>query len=237
VRVVGLITARGGSVGLPGKNIFPIAGKPMIGWSVEAARGSHSLGRTIVSTDDIGIASVAKSFGAEVPFLRPAELAADDTPHSLVMRHAIKWLTEDEGREPDYIALLQPTSPLRTAQDIDAAVALAIEKSADSVISVCAANPHPYWSKRILDDGRLQELVQVKKEDEYQRRQSLPEAYVVNGAIYVIRSSLLARSDAYLTDRTYAYVMPPERSVDVDTRWHAAIAELGLQMQDDGSWR
>jgi N-acylneuraminate cytidylyltransferase/CMP-N,N'-diacetyllegionaminic acid synthase len=204
----------------------------MIGWTIEAACGSRNLHRTIVSTDDLEIAAVAKSFGAQVPFLRPAELAADDTPHSLVMRHAIRWLAEDEGAEPHYIVLLQPTSPLRTAQDIDAAIELAIDKSAESVISVCTANPHPYWSKRILADGRLQELVHVKKEEEYQRRQSLPDAFVMNGAIYVIRSSLLMRSDAYLTDQTYAYVMPPERSVDVDTRWHAEIAQMALQQRD-----
>jgi CMP-N,N'-diacetyllegionaminic acid synthase len=229
VRFVGLITARGGSKGLPGKHTLQCAGRPLIGWTIEAARGSRRLARTITSTDSMEIIDVASRYGADIPFVRPAELAKDDTAHNDVMRHAISWLTEAEKMEPTYLVLLQPTSPLRTSRDIDAAIEIAVAKDADSVISVCPTKSHPFWTKKIASDGRLEDLPGLPSTNLYQRRQTLPEAYALNGAVYVIRSRLLMEGNSYFTSKTYAYVMPPERSIDIDTRWDFEVAELALK--------
>lgn len=138
MEVVGLVTARGGSQRLPRKNVLPLAGKPMIAWTIEAALQSEALTRVIVSTDDEEIARVSREYGAEVPFSRPTELAEADSDHVAVVEHALDWLAEHEGVQPDWVLLLQPTSPLRTAEDIDACVALARESAAPAVVSVTA---------------------------------------------------------------------------------------------------
>ena len=147
-----IITARGGSKGLPGKNIKLMAGKPMIVWTIEAARQAQSVARVCVSTDDAAIASVSRDWGAEVPFLRPVELARDDTPGIAPVLHAVKWMEEHEGYRPDYVMLLQPTSPLRTAQDITSATELAESKGGDSVVSVSEVKHHPCWAMKIQEE-------------------------------------------------------------------------------------
>lgn len=226
MKFVGLITARGGSKGVPGKNIAPVAGQPLIAWTIAAARESK-MDRCIVSTDSDEIAAVCRVAGGEVPFRRPDALAQDDSPHIDVLLHALDWL-DNEGRGPDYLVLLQPTSPLRTGQDIDAAMDLAIQRNADSVISVCDAPVHPFWVRRIDESGRLKDFMDWPDNSGYLRRQILPPAYAMNGAIYVIRSKILRERRSYFTERTYAYVMPRERSLDVDTAWDLQIAEMAL---------
>ena len=136
-KILGVITARGGSKRLPGKNIRPLGGKPLIAWTAEAALESRFIKRVLLSTDDPQIAEVVQKWGVEVPFIRPASLAQDDTPHIPVLEHAIHWLKENQGACPDYLFILQPTSPLRTAEDIDSAIEIAIQKNADAVIGVC----------------------------------------------------------------------------------------------------
>ncbi|HWL06584.1 MAG TPA: acylneuraminate cytidylyltransferase family protein [Xanthobacteraceae bacterium] len=227
-RFVGLITARGGSKGLPGKNIANVGGQPLIAWTIKAALGSRYLKRTIVSTDSDEIADVAKQFGAEVPFMRPADLAQDSSPHSDVIRHAILWLEKDEGRMPDYIVLLQPTSPFRTALDIDEACAIAERDDADSVVGVSAQKSHPYWTKTMKANGLLSDFMQLPHHSEYWQRQKLPPAYVINGVIYVIRCSHFMREATYFTNKTFGYVVPPERSLDIDTAWDLKLADLLL---------
>ena len=133
--ILGLIPARGGSKALPHKNIRQFAGKPLIAWTIETALACPMLDRTIVSTDDPEIADVSRHWGAEVPFLRPAELARDDTPGIEPVLHAVRWLGENEGYRPDYVMVLQPTSPLRTTEDIEAAIQLARDRQADGVVS------------------------------------------------------------------------------------------------------
>ena len=199
----------------------------MIAWTIETALGSPALSRVIVSTDDTEIAEVAKQWGAEVPFLRPAELARDDSPHIPVVIHAVEWLESHEDTRPDYVLLLQPTSPLRSTEDIDNAIRLALEKDADSVVSVCQASSHPYWTKRITADGRLEDF--GPRPEGYLARQALPPAYVVNGAIYLVRRDVLIERQTFYTERTYAYVMPPERSLDLDTPWDLYLADLILE--------
>lgn len=227
VEVIGLITARGGSKSMPRKNIAPLAGKPLIAWTIEAARASRLLSRILVSTDDGEIAQVAAAWGAEVPFTRPAELAGDATPHVLVVEHAIRWLEEAEGSRPHYMLLLQPTSPLRSAEDIDAAIALAEEREAIAVVSVSPMERHPYLSKRILANGTLADF--ITSDIAYLRRQDLPPAYALNGALYLNRCDSLLRDHSFLPPGTLGYVMPPERSLDVDTPWDFHLIELVLQ--------
>lgn len=225
--VLGIITARGGSKSIPRKNVKLVAGKPLIAWTIQAALDSHSLNRVIVSTDDAEIEQVSRAWGAEVPFLRPAELAQDTSPHMDVIIHATEWLETHENYCPDYIVLLQPTSPLRTAQDIDAAVALALQKDADCVISVSESPAHPYLNKRITEDGKLVDFVYTP--EGYLPRQSFPPAYFVNGAIYLARRDVLLRERNWYTDNTYPHVMSPENSLDVDTPWDLHLADLVLR--------
>lgn len=225
--MLALVTARGGSKGVPGKNLAPVAGRPLIAWTIRAALGSACVNRAVVSTDDDEIARVARQWGADAPFIRPAELAMDDSHHIPVMTHAVEWLESRENVHFAHILLLQPTSPLRTAEDIDRAYGLCLEKDADSVVSVYEAPSHPYWTKRIDANGRLEDF--VTGSEDYPRRQSLPPAYALNGAIYVVKRDVLMEKQAIHTDRTYAYVMPPERSLDVDSPWDLHLADLILK--------
>jgi N-acylneuraminate cytidylyltransferase/CMP-N,N'-diacetyllegionaminic acid synthase len=225
--VVGVICARGGSKGVPHKNIRPLAGKSLIAYTIETALASALIDRIIVSTDDVNIADVAGKYGANVPFLRPAELARDDTPVIDSVLHAMRWLDEHEGYRPDYVMLLQPTSPLRSTEDIDGAVQLAREKQADSVVSVYSVHQHPYWMKRVTKDGRLVDFLSLDRT--YTCRQDLPSVYALNGAIYLARREILLERQTFYTNQTCAYVMPPERSLDIDTLWDFYMTELILK--------
>lgn len=221
-----LVVARGGSKSIPRKNLAPLAGRPLIAWSIEAARQCDAAGRVVVSTDDPEIAAVARTFGAETPFVRPPELARDETPTMPVVLHALRWLDQHEGYRPDRVLLLQPTSPLRTSQDIAAAISLADDRGAESVVSVTPASSHPYLTKRITAAGLLEDFV---AHPPVERRQDLEPAYALNGAIYLALRSLLVDHETFYAPRTYAYVMPPERSIDVDTPWELHLCELVLR--------
>lgn len=229
--VLALITARGGSKGIPRKNIVPLAGKPLIAWTIEAARQSPSVDRVVVSTDDPEIAEISRAFGAEAPFLRPAELAQNDSPHIDTIIHGVKWMEERQGYTPDYVLLLQPTSPLRTSDDIEAAVALAVGKQADAVVSVCLSPAHPYLMRRVEADGKLKEY--EPRPPGYLRRQVLPPVYVENGAIYLVDREVLVRDRSWYSNKTYAYIMPAERSIDVDTMWDLKLAAWLLTEKPD----
>ena len=231
--VLGLITARGGSKGVPMKNLAPLAGRPLIAWTIEAALNSSSLDRVVVSTDDVRIADVAREWGAEVPFLRPAELAQDDSPHVDVVLHAIHWLSDREGNQPGRVVLLQPTSPLRSAADIDGAVNLALREDADAVVSVVESHVHPYLTHRMTERGILQPFVRC--DVAYPRRQDLPPAYFVNGAVFVNRRTSLLATRTFYPNETYGYVMPPERSIQIDTLWDLRLAELVLTHEPAGA--
>ena len=226
-QILAVILARGGSKELPGKNIAAIAGKPLIAWTIEAALGSESVTRTIVSTDDVDIAETAKLYGAEVPFLRPSELAEDGTPGSLPVLQAVSGLDEREAYRPDLVVTLQPTSPLRGADDIDAAVALLIERSADAVVSVTAVQQHPLWMKTIDAQGWVHDFVGQAKS--VGARQELPPIFAPNGAIYIAPRNVLLSRGGWDTQRTAAYIMPFERSIDINTAQDFAIAELFLR--------
>ena len=238
MEVLGLITARGGSKGLPRKNVLLVAGRPMIAWTIEAALESRALRRVVVSTDDEEIAEVSRRWGAEVPFLRPAELAQDGSSHFSTVVHALRWLESHEGAALDYIMLLQPTSPLRTAKDIEAAVDVARKKRADSVISVSASPAHPYQVRRIVQDGTLEEFVPGSPPPGVPetRRQDFPAAYHVNGAIYLIRREVLLQYETFEPPNTFPYVMPSHRSLQIDEPWDLRVANLIFGDRDDSSF-
>jgi CMP-N-acetylneuraminic acid synthetase len=222
MQVLGLITARGGSKGIPGKNVRPLAGKPLIAWTIDAARQS-GLDRVIVSTDDQEIAQVARRYGAEVPFRRPESLARDDSPHIAAVHHAMDWLRAEERYLPDYVMTLQPTSPLRSADEIDGAIELVRARSAVAVVSVYELHPHPYWAKQIGADGTLANYFPDTPPD--LRRQSLVPAYALNGAIYLNQRSQLERLPAMTPPGAVPFVMPAWKSLDIDTLWEFELAE------------
>lgn len=229
VQIVGLITARGGSQVLPGKNVRPLLGKPLIAWTIEAAQACPRLSRLIVSTDDPEIAAVARRYGAQVPFVRPAELAQDTSSHISVVEHALGWLREKEGFLPDYLLLLQPTSPLRTAADIDGAIGIAVAGRARAVVGVCEAANHPAGLKRLTPDGAIVDFYPPPAG--YVRRQDLPVVYAVNGAIYLARPDVILEEGTFEPPDARPYVMPRERSVDIDTLWDFQLAEMILELR------
>src|SRR3989344_1610132 len=187
MKVLGVITARGGSKSIPRKNIKDLAGKPLIAYTIEAAHKSGVFDRVILSTDDQEIADVAKRFGCEVPFMRPAELAEDTTPHLPVMQHAVRWLKENQGYESDYVAILQPTAPLRQSFHFKEALELLKRLEADSVVSVIEipGHFHPLWAMKINKHS----LGTLYVSDEPfrkrpKRRQDLAKAYAPSGSLY-----------------------------------------------------
>lgn len=209
--MIALIPARGGSKGLPGKNIRPLNGKPLIAYAIEAALKAKHIDRVIISTDDEEIARVAVEYGAELPFMRPAELASDTAMAVDNYIYTIDRL-EKEGRKPiEAFVVLQPTSPLRIAEDIDGAVELFLKKEADSVISY-TKEAHPVvWHKFLDTEGRFVDIFDANIKNRQENRVS----YYPNGAVYVFRTSMI-RERQYYTDRSYAYIMPRTRSVDID---------------------
>jgi CMP-N-acetylneuraminic acid synthetase len=220
---LGLVTARQGSRGLPDKHLRLLGGRPLIDWTFDAARASRALTRRMISTDDERLIARAEAAGIEAPFRRPAALAADDTPHLDVVRHALEWYRDHTGALPDFVVLLQPTSPFRTAEDIDRAVALAIERHGP-VVGVTECLEHPARCYRI-EDGLLEPY---DSQLSSRRRQDLPPAYRVNGAIYVSSPQRLFETGLFVPDGTVPFQMPVARSVDIDTEMDLAWAEFCL---------
>jgi len=232
-RFLGLILARGGSKRLPRKNILPLAGKPLLAWTVEAAQAARHLDRVVLSTDDIEIADVGRQFGAEVPFTRPSELASDTATSLNVILHALRTLAE-QGEPYDYVVLLQPTSPLRSAADIDAAIELLLTKEADAVISVCETDHPPEWSNTLPDSLSMAGFYRPGIRST--RSQDLPKSYRLNGAVYVYSCRRLLQSGSLeMDDNSYAYIMPRERSVDIDSAIDFEIAQLLLRRSNTES--
>jgi len=219
-RFTAIIPARGGSRGLPRKNVLPLAGKPLIGWTIDAARSATHIDRVIVTTDDDEIASVARQHGADVPFRRPAHLASDEASTFDVVAHVIETLAVTDPIA--MIALLQPTSPLRSAADIDAAASLFDERDASAVVSVTPFTHPLHWLRGIDANGELQTI----GTSEVSRRQDAAPLYQLNGAIYLQSAASLLRERTFVPPHAVAYVMPAERSVDIDTLIDFQLAEL-----------
>ena len=228
-KYIALIPARGGSKRLPGKNLMPIAGKPLIAWTIEAAIESGVFSRVIVSTDNWEIAVAAAQYGAEVPFLRPEELAQDQTPSIDVLIHAVRELGFDSSSR-ECIACLQPTSPLRTAANIREAAALLEAKQADAVISVCRTEHSPLWSNTLPETLSLDQFIpeQIQKTPS----QQLPEYFRLNGAIYFCRiDRMIGERTLFLRTGAYAYVMNRKDSIDIDDQVDFDLAGIYLSQR------
>ena len=224
MRVLGLVPARGGSKGVPRKNIRPLCGRPLIAYTAEAALAASLLERVILSTEDAEIAAVGKSFGLDVPFMRPAELAADSTPSVLVVKHALAWL-EERGEKYDAVCLLQPTHPLRQPADIDGCIRMLGESGADAVVTVSEVPPefNPHWVFFRSADGFLR--LSTGEQAPIPRRQELPPAFHREGSVYVTRCDVLASTGSLLGTRLAGYPVDPARSVNIDTPEDWAMAE------------
>lgn len=218
--VLAIVPARGGSKGLPRKNIKLLGGKPLIAWTIEAALASLYIDRVILSSEDTEIIRTAEAWGCEIPFVRPSELAEDATPGIEPVLHA---LTEVPGY--DFVVLLQPTSPLRLTQDIDACVELCAQEGG-AVVSVVEAASNPYWMFTVNEENRLTSF--LSSSEDYAQRQDLPKLVVPNGAVYAARTDWLLNSRAFLGPETVPYFMPRERSIDIDTEGDMVIAEFLL---------
>lgn len=217
VKFLAVIPARGGSKGVPRKNIKLLAEKPLIAWTIEAAQKSKYITKAIVSTDDDEICAVAKAYGAEVPFMRPTHLAADDTPGVAPILHAV-----EQCPGYDYVIVLQPTSPLRTSEDIDGAIEKMLANEGAFCVSVAEATQSPYWMYTFNEQEIMQPLIDLPL---VARRQDLPKAYLLNGAIYVAKVEELKKTRNFLTPTTIAYEMPEERSFDIDVERDFFVCE------------
>jgi len=226
-KVLAIIPARGGSKGLPGKNIKELCGKPLIVWTIEQTKSCSDIDRVVVSTDDENIADVAKKHGAEVPFMRSVELASDTASSMDVIFHTVGWLKKHENYHPEYILLLQPTSPLRTAKDIERAIQTLKDKSAQAIVSVCEADHHPWWSNILPEDGNMKDF--LRPEILNKRRQDLPIFYRLNGAIYLSETEYLYAYNGFLGPDTFSYKMPKEHSIDIDSDLDFRLASLLLE--------
>lgn len=218
-KVLALIPARGGSNSIPRKNIKSFAGKPLIAWSIETAKNSGAVDRVVVTTEDQEIADISKQFGAEIPFMRPMELAEDATPSLPVLQHAVQWLKDNEGYYPDYVLLLEPTSPARKPFHIKEAVDIASKSDCDSVIALGEVPGHHnfHWQvelqgdKAVLVDGSPWHKV-------ISRRHDLPMTYFRNGALYLFKPDLLfAPEPSLYGSDVRGYVVDEKYSVDIDT--------------------
>ncbi|WP_071520486.1 cytidylyltransferase domain-containing protein [Neomoorella thermoacetica] len=224
--ILGFIPARAGSKGVPGKNIRPLAGKPLIVHTIETARASGVFDFLLVSTDGEEIARIAREAGAEVPFMRPAELATDAARGIDVLSHAMAWC-EEHGRLYDWVMVLQPTSPLRSVDDILGACRLMLERNALAVVSVCQVDHHPWWCNTLPEDLNMENF--IRPEVVNMNRQELPVFYRLNGAIYLGEWNFIKNEKSWYGASTFAYIMPKERSVDIDSEIDFSLAEIKIK--------
>lgn len=223
-KVLALIPARGGSKGIPGKNIADLAGKPLIAWTIEAAQACSGVDLVVLSSDEHAIAEVAARFGCAVPFVRPPELATDEASSMDVVYHALEQLPGF-----DVVLLLQPTSPLRTAADIEACLDLL--RGAPAVVSVRPSEDHPYLTFAINDVGIMTPYAKPSVSQSL-RRQDLPGAWCLNGAIYAADVEWLKSQRSFFSSETIAYKMPAERSIDIDTPADLRLADEILRLSN-----
>jgi CMP-N-acetylneuraminic acid synthetase len=226
--VVALIPARGGSKGVPRKNIRQLAGKPLIAYSIQTALESKLIERVVVSTEDIEIAEVARRWGAEVPFMRPRELATDDSPEWLTWQHAIQSLNgADDGFKVEMLVCVSPTSPLRNVEDVEACIRTLQESDADLVISTRAADRNPYYNMVAIDDNGYARLA-VEPSERFHRRQDAPQLFDITTVAYAARPDFIMRATGIFDGKVKAVLVPSERAVDIDTELEFSFAEYLL---------
>jgi CMP-N-acetylneuraminic acid synthetase len=227
---VAFIFARGGSKGLPGKNIRPLAGKPLIGWSIEHALAVKRIERVIVSTDSQEIAAVARDFGAEVPFMRPAVLAQDDSPEWLAWRHALGFLQETEGALPETMLSVPTTAPLRLPLDLENCLDEFSKGDTDIVITVSEAHRNPWFNMVKQNPDGTVGLV-IKPIPRITRRQDAPTVFDMTTVAYAARPEFVMREMGAFAGRVRAVTVPPERSIDIDTLFDFEFAEFLISRQ------
>lgn len=221
-----IVTARGGSKGLKGKNIKELCGKPLINYTIDAARKSKYIKRVVVSTDNEDIAKVAKKAGAEIPCMRPEELATDNASSIDVVLHMINYLKETENYNPEFIILLQPTSPLRDYKHIDEAIEKLLKTDMDAIVSVCESEVNPYWSN-IFNGEKLEYFIEEGKK--ITRRQDLPNVYRINGAIYAIKTNVFIEQKTFEPESLTGYIMNSKDSIDIDEALDFKLAEIIME--------
>jgi len=230
--ILGVITARGGSKGIPRKNIIKINGKPLIQYTIDEALKSHHLTKTIVSTEDEEIANIARDLGAEVPFMRPRKLAEDHVLSIDVVKHALLEMEKIDKIKYNIIILLQPTSPFRKSEDIDNGIDLLLRGRTDSVVGVVrVGGHHPLRMKRVVNDGWLVNYIDQGFED-MRPRQILPPVYRRNGTLYISWRNIVM-GGTMVGENCKAYIMPPERSLDIDTKFDLIIAEHMIKEENE----
>ncbi|MBT4711713.1 MAG: acylneuraminate cytidylyltransferase family protein [Alphaproteobacteria bacterium] len=215
--VLGVIPARGGSKGLPGKNIAPLLDKPLIAWAIESGQNSKLIDRLVFSSENSDFNKIAADWGCEVPFSRPENLASDHANLPEVVLNILDTLKDHY----DYVVLLQPTSPLRTAHDIDGAITKCLDAKAPSCMSITLAERSPYKMYRMAKGDRLESILEPPPT---MRRQDLPEVFSANGAVYVAQCDWLRKSGHFETPETVGYPMPADRSIDIDSELDLQIA-------------
>lgn len=230
MNILTVIPARGGSKGVPRKNVRPVGGKPLIAWSIEAAAKSKMVDFFCVSTDDDEIADTAREYGAEVLY-RPSDIAGDRTPMVEVVQHALQICEERRGCTYDYLLLLQPTAPLRTAEDIDEALKNLLEAGADSVISMYQVEDAHPARMYLVEDGYL---VPFYQEPPGSLRQDLPKVFHRNGAIYACKTALIKKEGKLWGGKMVPYIMPKERSANIDDLQDLVIADFLLSRLQEG---
>lgn len=223
--IVGFIFARGGSKGIPGKNLRSLAGKPLLVHAIRCAQGCHSLERVVVSTDCPKIAEVALAHGAEVPFLRPPELASDEAPERLAWRHAIHEVEACDKNRVDVLVSIPPTCPLRLPEDIDHCVESLLESDADIMLTATQIDNNPYFNMITQDDQGRAHLV-LAPEGEVLRRQDAPQVHGLTAVAYAARRDALFTYDTIFQSRASAVLIPPERAIDIDSELDLSLAEL-----------
>lgn len=217
--VLAIIPARGGSKSIPRKNVLSFAGHPLIAFSIAAARAAEMVSRVIVSTDDVEIASISRRYGAEVPFMRPAEFSQDDTPDLPVFQHALKWLSDNEDYQPDLVVQLRPTSPLRRTWHIDQAVLRLLEHpEADSIRTVCVPFQNPFKMWRITNEGLMHPLLEADIPEAYNMpRQSLPDVYWQTGYVDAAWRDTIVDKNSMTGERILPLVISPDEWIDIDS--------------------
>jgi len=221
--ILAVIPARGGSKGLPRKNIRILAGKPLIAWTIEEAKKSKYIDRLILSSEDAEIISVAQQWGCDAPFVRPQELATDETPGVEPILHAIDALSE----KYDYVVMLQPTSPLRIAEDIDGCIEMCVNSTAPVCVSMTKPEKSPEWMYRVADTGSTVPVTNLGYTSS--RRQELQSYFVLSGAVYVAETAWLKQHRTFISEEMIAFRMPPDRSKDVDTDLDLEFCEFLLR--------
>ncbi len=229
-KILAIIPARGGSKGLPRKNVLPFMGKPLIAYTIEAAKKSKYISKIIVSTEDEEIAKISYKYGAEIPFMRPLELAQDNSSTNDVIKYTVDELKEREQYEPDIICVLQCTSPLRTSEDIDKTIEKMFETSSDCAVSIREVKSNPYWTN-VLEGNKLKYFIEEGKN--ITRRQDLPKVYELNGAVYVVKTEAFKREGKIEAENITGFVMEEENSIDIDNIIDFKTAEFILKYRQD----